>query len=122
MEDIADEIHSFNFRLNRVPQISYYCRPQTHSYVDKETVFGKEKDERRHSELLDQLWCLQQRENYGASYSCNGRNGKSYTQPIGLRRSQVYVFDADFDVTRLLRLIIDAAIKQECKILNMEVL
>ncbi|KAL0922459.1 hypothetical protein M5K25_006447 [Dendrobium thyrsiflorum] len=44
MKDLVDEIHRFGFRINRVPQISDYSRPQTHSYVDKETVIGREKD------------------------------------------------------------------------------
>ncbi|KAL0922456.1 hypothetical protein M5K25_006444 [Dendrobium thyrsiflorum] len=44
IEAIAEESDRFNFHLSKVPRISYYSRPQTHSYVDKETVIGREKD------------------------------------------------------------------------------
>ncbi|KAL0918874.1 hypothetical protein M5K25_010920 [Dendrobium thyrsiflorum] len=43
VEARADEIHKFNFQLNKEVRISF-GRPQTHSYVDKENVIGREED------------------------------------------------------------------------------
>ncbi|XP_020690746.1 putative disease resistance protein RGA3 [Dendrobium catenatum] len=132
MEDLAEDIR-LSFPINRVPQIPDYSSHQTHSYVDEETVIGREKDK---EEIVSSL----------INYAAASNNEKIMVLPIvamgGMGKTKlsqliymdhrveshfqlriwVYVSNAYFDVTRIVRLIIEVATEQFCDFVNMNVL
>ncbi|KAH0465347.1 hypothetical protein IEQ34_005450 [Dendrobium chrysotoxum] len=132
MEDLAVEIRRFGFLIKRVPQISDYSRPQTHSYVDKETVIGREKDKEDIVSSLINYAASNKKEIMVLPIVAMGGMGKTtLSQLIYIDhrveshfqlRMWVYISDAYFDVTRIVRLIIEAATKKKCNVLSMELL
>ncbi|KAI0510653.1 hypothetical protein KFK09_011261 [Dendrobium nobile] len=131
VEAIADEIHKFNFQLNKEVGISF-GRPQTHSYVDKESIIGREEDkEDIVSFLINHDGCNNRKIAVLPIVAMGGMGKTTLSQLVysDLRVEHhfqlfiwVCVSDADFDVIRLVRLIIEAATKEECKLSNMELL